>query len=104
MTSIVIRSSTRSPARDHALDQVADVVAFGLGEEADVSEVDTQHRSRRRARDLGAAQDGAVATEDDDQLASPRRVGTGLDDDDGVGHVELAGLGREHPYRDARLV
>ena len=52
------------------LDGGVDVLALGLGEEADVAEVDPEQRRAGAAGQLGAAQDRAVAAEDADQLAA----------------------------------
>ena len=46
-----------------------DLLALGLGEEADMAEVDAEQGHAGAPRVLGAAQDGAVAAEDDDELA-----------------------------------
>ena len=57
-------------ARDDALDGGVEVFALGLGEEADVAEVDPEQGHARAAGELGAAQDRAVAAEHADQLAA----------------------------------
>lgn len=58
-------------ARD-VLDRGVEVVALGLGEETDVAEVDAEQRHVDAARELGAAQDGAVAAEHHDEVAPLR--------------------------------
>ena len=55
-------------AGEGARDRRGEVFALGLGEEPDVPEVDAEQRGVAAARDLGGAQDGAVAAEHDDQL------------------------------------
>ena len=57
-------------AVDDRVDGGLDVVGLGLGEEADVAEVDAQQRGAALAGQLGGAQDRAVAADDDDQLAA----------------------------------
>jgi len=58
----------------HGVDGRLDVVVLGLGEEADVAQVDTQDRSAADVGELGGSQDRAVATDDEDQLAAQGRV------------------------------
>ena len=96
---------------DDVVDRRRRVLALGLGEEADVAEVDAEQRHAGSPRVLGAAQDRAVATEDDDELAALGRVvGVGLDDRsdvDGSEHPRLVGrerhldVGGAQPLDDA---
>src|SRR5699024_12281782 len=65
---------------DDVLDGRVDVLALGLGEEADVPEVHAEHGGAGATGQLGAAQDRAVAAEDDDELDVPSRVVAGVDD------------------------
>src|SRR6202008_4528854 len=53
---------------------------FGLGlcQEADAAQVHAQHRHRRVARQLGAAQKCAVPAQDEHQLAATGRIVIGL--------------------------
>ena len=75
-TSRVMRSSTGQWRGDDGVDDLLRSSRSSLGEEPDVAEVDARAAGRRsRPGELGAAQDGAVAAEHDDQLAAlrPRR-------------------------------
>ncbi|MPM25288.1 hypothetical protein SDC9_71778 [bioreactor metagenome] len=71
-------------------DHLVDLGGLGLGEEPDVAEVDPEDRQVDRQGPLDTAQDGAVAAEDDHQLAAVR---PGLVDQVGpqVGTVEERG-------------
>ena len=66
-------------ARDDGGDRGLDVLLLGLGEESHVAEVDPQQRGARRMGQLGRAEDRAVATDDQHQLAALTGlvVGTG---------------------------
>ena len=61
-----------------------EVLALGLGEEADVPEVDAEQRRPVRAGQLGAAQQRAVAAEHDTSSQRPRRLVRVVDDLDRV--------------------
>ena len=75
-------------ARDDALDGLVELLALGLGEEPDMTEVDPEQRDPRPAGQLGPPQDRAVATEHADELAArpPSRV-----------RRRVGGRGRLHP-------
>ena len=87
VTSRVSRSSTVYVPRDHVAHRAVQVVDLGLGEEADLAEVDAEQRRLRRPGQLGGAQEGAVAAEREDDLRAlggrrpgrpaPRRAGPG---------------------------
>ena len=77
------------------LDRQVQVLLLGLGQEADVPQVDAQHGDAVGPAQLGAAQDRAVAAEADDQLAAFGRVL-------GVGDHDLGpGRRRARPPRSA---
>src|SRR4051794_7284770 len=54
----------------HRVDREVDVVALGLREEADVTEVHAEQRGSGVVSELGRAQDGAVATDHHGQLTA----------------------------------
>ena len=93
-------------ALDDRLDHGLDVLALGLGEEADVAEVDAEQRRAGAVGQLGRAQDRAVAA-DDQRPARTARSAAPLDADrlDAVGgaELELLGLVVEHPDQQAVL-
>lgn len=64
--------------RHDPVDDLVEVVALGLGEETDATEVDAEHRDTGGAGELGAAQQGAVAAEDDEEFTAVERVGAGF--------------------------
>ena len=91
---------------DDGLDRGRDVLVLGLGEEADVAEVDAEHRGQPLVGDLGGPQDAAVAAEDDGQLAAAAGIGLGVGQLDRgvVGRridTEVGRLGPHQPHHDA---
>src|SRR5207249_4827375 len=54
------------------LDDGAEVLLVGLGQETDMTEVDAEQCRSCATRELGTAQQCAVAPKDNDQLAPPR--------------------------------
>ena len=57
-----------------------DGLGLGLGEKADAAQIDAQHRNFDVAGQLGGAQEGAVATEHENQLAAFGGPLVGVDD------------------------
>ena len=79
-------------ARD-VLDRGVEVVALGLGEEADVAEVDAEQGHVDAAGELGASQDGAVTAEHHDEVAPLRDLLLGRRDVHAGAVLEVEGLG-----------
>ena len=95
-------------AGDDGLDDLLQVLALQLGEEADVPEVHAQQRDAHPTGALRTAQDRAVAAEHDDQLASGgrRAVGQRVDRDHARDVEDLAlvaGGGNTHALVQQRL-
>jgi len=78
------------PPGDDGVDGGQQVLGLGLGQEADMAEVDPEYRRASGTGQLGAAQDRPVPAEHDDELAA-RRVGLVLGDPD----VEFAIVGTQ---------
>ncbi len=92
-------------AVDDRLDRGVDVVDLGLGEEADVPEVDPEHRRPAGVGDLGRAQDRAVAADDDGELAAVPGVGLALGELQPevalvLGQVEVGRLLGQQPHHE----
>ena len=66
-------------AGDNVLEHRVDGLRLGFGQKADPAQVDAQHRDAGVAGQLGRPQEGAVATEDQHQLAALGGVGLGVD-------------------------
>src|SRR5215472_7111583 len=64
----------RIPALHHLFDGAGQVVRLGLGEEADVAEVDAEQRRSGGPGHLGGAQQRAIAAEHDHHLGVCRRI------------------------------
>src|SRR5256885_14848603 len=91
---------------EDALHAVRQVFAFGLGEKADVTEVDAEQRHLCGSRQLGCAQQRAVAAEDEHHFGTFRGSGVVGDDVRGdvqAGEVEVRCFGLECAYADAGL-
>ena len=98
----------RPLALDDGVDDVLDVVDLGLGQEADVAQVDPEDRGPAPPRHLGGAQDRPVAAHDHRELAVDRQVGVAVDDlDRGVVRrrldPEVGGLLGQQPDHDVVL-
>lgn len=88
--------------RHDPVDDLVEVVPLGLGEEADPAEVDAEHRHAGGAGELGAAQQGAVAAEDDEEFTAVEGVGAGfLHPLDGRRQRQVLRLGLQDPDADA---
>lgn len=86
----------------HPVDDLVEVVPFGLREEADAAEVDAEHRHPGRAGELGAAQQRAVTAEDDEQLTPVEALRGGLlDEFHLLGHRNVLGLVLQDTHTDA---
>ncbi len=87
---------------DDPVHDLVEVVALGLGEEADPAEVDAEHRHPGGAGELGAAQQGAVAAQHDDQLAAlrPSRARSGRRVPPSAGSGRSAASSRQQPHPD----
>src|SRR5690606_4453414 len=85
----------------HAVDDLVEVVPLGFGEEADPAEVDAEHGDPGGPGELGAAQQGAVTAEHDQQLAAVQALRGGLLDGLHVaGQRQVARLVLQHPHAE----
>ena len=77
------------------------VVGLGLGEEADLAEIDPEQRHLRRPGEFRRPQQRAVPAEGEDQFDAVGRRRAGHRHH--RGQVEVLGLLRDHPHGEARF-
>ncbi len=86
----------RVVAVDHVPDRLVEVVDLGLGQEADLAEVDPEQRRLRRPGQLRGAQERAVAAEREHDLGALGGVLAAARHH--AGQVEVVGLVGDHPH------
>ena len=86
---------------DDPLDHRRERFGLGLGQKADMAEIDPEQRHPVRPRQFGAAQQAAVAAEHQDEFGAIGGVSISLDDLR-ARQVERTGFIGEHPRGDVR--